>query len=113
MDPQGYPSPPSAPQHPLLLGFGTGVQEVQPSFLPPTLKPCPGASPFPVRRKLNPAFLISQIACGEHMTSKLEAHWRRDPVSCLYFDFYCFGVVSFHGGLIVCLPFTAPPPWGF
>lgn len=66
MHPQGYPSPPSAPQRPLLLGFGTGVKEVQPSFLPPTLRPCPGASPFPVRRKLNPALLISQIAHGEH-----------------------------------------------
>lgn len=85
MDPQGYPSPPPAPQRLLLLGSRTGVKGAQPSYLPPPLRSYSGISSFLVSSNIKPALLISQRARGEHMRSTLEAHWCCDPCFLLVF----------------------------
>lgn len=55
----GLPLTTLGPQHLLLLGSGTGMKGAQISFLPAALRPCPGASPFPVNRTISPAMLSS------------------------------------------------------
>lgn len=79
MDRQGYP------HHPQRLSataswFWSKSERSPVQLSSPTLKPCPGVPPFPVSRNINPAFLISQIARSEHVTSTLEAHWCLDQM---------------------------------